>query len=146
MSLIMVAVGGSEHSDKIAEYSCKLVKKLTSSIAMILFSTYPSLVSEYIEIAPSPTRAVQHVQRPKDVTSRLAQKMEAEDIPYEVLLETGDTSETILRKAVEKNGDIVVVGMIGFRCLGRIRSLGGVARRAIRKSPRPAIVPTGAGF
>ena len=143
----MVAVDGSRHSDKIVEFSCKLSKKLAASITLIYVSTYPDLVSEYIEIGGSRSpRAVQYVQRAEDVTSKLTQKMEVADIPYDVLLETGDPSEVIVRKAVEKNADMIVVGLTGLHGLGKIRSLGSVARRVIETSPCPVIVATGAWF
>ena len=146
--MIMVAVDGSKHSDAIVEYSCKLARKLTASVTLIYVSTYPDLVSEYIEIggrSPSPS-AVQYVRRAEDVTSKLTQKMEVADIPYDVLLEIGDPSETIVRKAMEKSADMIVVGLTGLHGLGKIRSLGSVARRVIETSPCPVIVATGAGF
>lgn len=148
MSLIMVAVDGSKHSDNIVEYSCRLAKKLTASITLIYVSTYPDLVSEYVGIggrSPNP-RAVQYVQRAEDVTSKLTQRMEVSGIPYDVLLETGDPSEVIVRKAGEKNADMIVVGLTGLHGLGKIRSLGSVARRVIETSPCPVIVAVGAEF
>jgi nucleotide-binding universal stress UspA family protein len=148
MSRILVAVDGSVHSGNIVDYSCKLARKLSSYIVLIYVSTYPDLVDEYIEIAgrsPSP-KAVQFVKRAEEVTSKLTERIVDAGIPYEVFLETGDPSETTVRKADEAEVDMIVVGLTGLHGVGKIRSLGSVARKVIETSPFPVVVVTGARY
>lgn len=137
MVYILVAVDGSKDSEKIVSYSCEMAKKLSSKIILIYVSKVPDLVGEYVEIGgmnPTPS-AAQSVLRAEEVTSSLQEKIDAAGIPYEVLLESGDPAETIVRKAAEKHVDMIVVGLRRLRGVDKIRSLGSVSRKIIETTP-----------
>jgi len=142
---ILVAVDGSKNSEKIVASSCELAKKLSSKIILIYVSKFPDLVGEYVEIGgTSPSKsAAQYVMAAEEVTSRLGETIRASEIPYEILLESGDPAETIVSKARERKVDMIVVGLRRLHGVDKIRSLGSVSRKVIETSPCPVFVVTG---
>ena len=142
MGDLLVAVDGSKYSDKIVAYSCNLAKDLSKKILLIYVSKYPELIEEYIGFGgKSPVKeARRYVAVAEALTSKLAKKVRDAGVPYEIILDTGNPSEQIIAKATEKKVDIIVVGLRGLHGLGRIRSLGSVARRVLENSPYPVVV------
>ncbi len=138
----MVAVDGSKYSEKIVEYSCELAKSMAKKVLLIYVSKYPELIEEYIGFGgKSPAReARRYVEIAETVTSKLAEKVRKEGVPYEIILETGNPAEKIIAKAIERKVSMIVVGLRGLHGLERIRSLGSVARRILESSPCPVLV------
>ena len=141
---ILVAVDGSKYSDRVVEYACDLAHKLSSKIILMYVSRYPDTVEEYIAIggkSPSP-QAEPSVSIAENVVSRLGDKIRNEKIPYEVVIDSGNPAGKILEKSVEKNVEMIVVGLKGLHGLDEIRSLGSVARRVIENARCPVVVVT----
>lgn len=146
VSILVVAVDGSKHSEKIIDLSCDLAKKISASIVLMYVSTYPDLINEYIEIggtSPHP-KALQHVERAEQVMSKLAERIERYGIESKVVLETGDPAEKIVEKGIESKAEMIIVGLKGLHGVDRIRSMGSVARKIIETSPVPVLVVRGA--
>lgn len=142
MTEILVAVDGSQNSGGIVAASCELAKKISANITLIYVSKSPDLIGEYAEIggaSPAPN-AAKYVQRADQVTSTLAEQVEAQEIPYEVLLETGDPAQVIVQKADERRAVMIVVGLKHLRGIDKIRSLGSVARKIIETANCPVLI------
>ena len=137
-----MAVDGSNSSSRVVAVSCDLAKKISAKITLIYVSKSPDLIGEYVEIggaSPAPN-AAQYVQRADQVTSTLAEQIEAREIPYEVLLESGDPAEVIVRKAAERKVEMIVVGLKRLSGLDKVRSLGSVARKTIETANCPVLI------
>ena len=144
MPEILVAVDGSEYSEKIVEYSCELAKKLSYQIALIYVSKFPDLVEEYIGVGGKPVspKAEPYVRVAEKITSKLAERVRAEGIPVEVILETGSPSDKIITVATFRKSNMIMIGLRGLHGIERIRSLGSVSRRVLEGAPCPVIVVT----
>ncbi len=142
---ILVAIDGSKQSEKIVEYSCQLAAKMSSSIILTYVSRDPEFMEDYVEIQGRTLnrKAAKSVELAESVTTKLAEKVEASGIPYEVLLETGDPAEKIVQNAAEKKVAMIVIGLKGLHGIDKIMSLGSVARKVIETSPCPVVVVTG---
>jgi nucleotide-binding universal stress UspA family protein len=139
---ILVAVDGSDFSEKVVEFSCELAKKLSYGIALVYVSKNPDLVEEYIGVgsrAPS-QRAAPYVQVAERLTSKFAEYVSEQGIPVEVILETGNPSDKIITIALFRKTSLIAIGLRGLHGIGRIRSLGSVSRQVLEEAPCPVIV------
>jgi nucleotide-binding universal stress UspA family protein len=141
---ILVAVDGSKYSRKVVELSCELAKQLSDKILLIYVSKSPDVVEDYIEFGGEiPTPRSERVAALADaITSKLGEYIRAQNIPFEILLESGNPAQKILQTASERKSSMIVVGLKGLHGVARIRSLGSVSRRVIENSNCPVIVVT----
>ena len=76
----------------------------------------------------------------KDVTSKLGESIEKQNISYVTMTEFGDPVERILGIARLQNAKMIVLGLHGHHSVGLIRSLGSVARRVMENATCPVLV------
>ena len=145
MDEILVAVDGSKYSEKVVRSACDLARKLRARITLLYVSEISDLVGEYVEIGGvSPrAKAIQYVLTAEGVTSILGNIVQESLIPHEILLESGDPAETIVKKAKDRNVAMIVLGLRRLRGMDKIRSLGSVSRNVIETAPCPVFVVTG---
>ena len=145
MSKIVVAIDGSKHSEKVVDVSCQLAGELGSSIILCYITRRmpeePEGVrafeeSEHYEEAYS--NYLQEVG--KAVTTKLAERMEKQNIPYATMAEFGDPVKRILEIARLQDAKMIVLGLHGKHNIGLLRSLGSVARRVIENAECPVLV------
>jgi len=137
---LLVAVDGSAHSDKIVREACELAKKLSAKIVLLYVSKFPGLTEEYIGLGGSSLRAEKYVEIAESVTSKLAEIIHTEQIPSEVVFETGNPADKVVTVATDRRANMVILGLRGLHGIGRIRSLGSVARSVIENAPCPVLV------
>jgi nucleotide-binding universal stress UspA family protein len=145
MPEILVAVDGSDYSEKIVEYACELAKKLSLEIALIYVSKFPDLVEQYLGIGgiePS-AKGEPYVKVAENVTSKLAEVVRKKGILVEVILETGNPADKIITVAAFRKSTMIAIGLRGLHGIERIRSLGSVSRRVLEGAPCPVMVVTG---
>ena len=143
---LLVAVDGSAHSDKIVRKGCELAKKFSAKIVLLYVSKFPDLAEEYVGFggsAPSSIRAEKYVEAAETVTSKLAEIIQTEQVPYEVAFEMGDPAEKVVEIASDKRASMIILGLRGLHGFGKIRSLGSVARSVIENAHCPVLVVGG---
>jgi nucleotide-binding universal stress UspA family protein len=143
---LLVAVDGSTHSDRIVREGCELAKKLSAKIVLLYVSKFPELAEEYMEFggrSPSSLRAEKYVEVAETVTSKLAEIIQTEQIPYEVVFETGNPAEKIVTIASDRRASMIILGLRGLHGFGKIRSLGSVSRSVIENAACPVLVVAG---
>ncbi len=145
MSELLVTVDGSKHSEKVIDVSCELAKQLSSSIVLLYVQRRMPEEPEGVKAF----EAAEHYQEAyanylanvgKEVTSKLATRIENQKISYAKIVEFGNPVEKILEIAKLRNAKMIVVGLHGHRFAGRIRSLGSVARTVIENAICPVLV------
>lgn len=136
---------GSDHSLKVADYAVELAKNLASKILLVSVINLPS--SEPREIAAFemseqyPGAFAEYLQKiSEQATKKITERLEKSGIDCRTLLPSGNPAGSILEIAEAQDVKMIVIGVKGLHGLGRIRSLGSVARRVIENSTRPVVV------
>jgi nucleotide-binding universal stress UspA family protein len=145
MPEILVAVDGSDYSERVVDYACDLALRLSYSIALIYVSKFPDLVEQYLGIGgiePS-SKGERYVEVAEKVTSKMVEKIKKLGIPVEVILETGNPADKIISNAAFRKSDLIAIGLRGLHGIERVRSLGSVSRRVLEAAPCTVIVVTG---
>ena len=139
---LLVAVDGSAHSDKIVREGCELAKRLSAKIVLLYVPKFPDLAEEYMEFggrSPSSLRAEKYVEVAETFTSKLAEIIQTEQIPCEVVFETGNPAEKVVRTASDRRASMIILGLSGLHGFGKIGSHGSVARSVIENTSCPVL-------
>ncbi|MFO7835778.1 MAG: universal stress protein [Candidatus Thorarchaeota archaeon] len=115
---IVVAVDGSEHSDKAVQYACSIGPSMDAEV--ILLHVVPMLVSAtpYQDtVSDQPFLALEKVG--EDILTKA--KTLASNLGCEVtdLLDHGDPASRIIEIADEKDADIIIMGSRGLSGIKR---------------------------
>jgi len=142
---ILVAVDGSKHSDRVVDFATDLAKKMSYSIVLVhVMKSAPhesEQMKEYERTEHFPDAYADYLQEiGSAVTSKYADKVKAQNVPCRTLSDFANPSEYILERSNEKGIELIVLGLKGLHNVGRIRSLGSVARRVIENASCPVIV------
>ena len=145
MSLIIVAVDGSKHSEKVVDVACNVAKELTSSIVLVhvlrSMPEEPEGVKAFEQTEHYEEAYKDYLQRLGEVvTTKLGNKIQSQGVSYTELTEIGNPVERILETAKDENALMIVMGLHGHHNVGRIRSLGSVSRTVIENSTCPVLV------
>ena len=139
-----MAVDGSKHSEKVVDYACNLAKQLSTGIVLlsvVKLPGEPESVAAYSKAENNPDAYADYLKEFMEKSAEKFSKMiEVTGIPFKSIVGSGNPAQTILETAKLENASVIVVGLTGLHGLGRIRSLGSVARRVLENSSIPVIV------
>ena len=147
MKEILVAVDGSEHSEKIVDYAIELEKTMSAKIALIYVMPELSIPEDYKKYAEAEKISQPESSYLRSVAERiladLGERIGKKGVEYEGVYTAGNPAEAILHAVERRKIDLVMVGVRGLHGLGRLRALGSVARKVIENSPIPVIAVPG---
>ncbi len=144
MEQVLVAVDGSKHSEKVVDYACNLAKQLSAGI--VLFSVVklpsePEWMQKFSEVENYPDAYAEYLREFMEKSAeKLSKKIQESGIQSRAITGSGNPAQAILETAKLENVSLIIVGLTGLHGLGRVRSLGSVARRVIENSTFPVIV------
>ena len=137
---ILVAVDGSDFSDKAVDQAVSLGAICTSEIYII---SVVDLFPEQMAVAPALVEKMSAETR--EVLDKAKQRVDDAKIPCETIVHMGgQPHEFIIQEAKDKNIDLIVMGTHGRTGLDRVL-MGSVAQNVLGLAPCPVIVvPAGA--
>lgn len=148
---MLVAVDGSEHSNKALRHAVELAEKLGSKIWLIhVYSVVVPLVPATDTLpsptpipAASPTLAAKMTDDAKALGNRILNEAEhvvkERGIQAEKVLKEGDVVKAIVSEAEEGRFDLIVVGHRGMSKLSEL-FLGTVSQGVGHKAPCPVLI------
>ncbi|MBD3159220.1 MAG: universal stress protein [Candidatus Lokiarchaeota archaeon] len=116
---ILVAVDGSEHSDKAVKYACSIGPNMNAEV--ILLHVVPMLVSAtpyHDTVSDQPFLALQKVG--EDILTKAKNLASNLDCEVTDLIDHGDPASRIIEIAEEKNADLIIMGSRGLSGLKRL--------------------------
>jgi nucleotide-binding universal stress UspA family protein len=131
---ILVPVTGSTADDEAIRLACRLTKKKNKGkIWAIYVVTVKRSLPLDAEIEPE-------VKKAEDVLNRISNVAENEDYEVETdLLQAREAGPTIVDEAVEREADLILMGVIYKRRFGQF-SLGSVVPYVLQNSPCEVIL------
>jgi nucleotide-binding universal stress UspA family protein len=143
MGQILVAVDGHPHGEKVVDFAIGLAKAEGAKIILAHAIANKSIPADLRDEYKNDQGVVVKDQYYQDVFDRIAddlqRKIEGAKVAYEGVYGFGNPAKFILATAKSKDVSTIVVGIHGFRRLGRLRALGEVARNVIERSKIPVI-------
>jgi nucleotide-binding universal stress UspA family protein len=142
---LLLAVDGSNHSLKVAAYASELAKSLSSKILLVsvvnLPSKEPEEIAAFEAVERYPDAFAEYLTKvSEEVTSKIRGVLEKSGVESRTITPSGNAAQQILEIAEAEKVKLIVIGLKGLHGLGRVRSLGSVARRVIENSTRPVVV------
>jgi nucleotide-binding universal stress UspA family protein len=132
-SKIVVPVTGTTADDEVIKLACQLAKKSKAKIWVVYVLTVKRTLPLDVELKPD-------VQKAEEVLDHVATV--AEDEGYEVetdLLQAREAGPTIVDEAVEREADLILMGVIYKRIFGQF-SLGSVVPYVLQNAPCQVIL------
>ncbi len=133
---ILVAVDGSEHSEKAVRYACAMGPPLEAEV--ILLHVVPMLVSAtpyHDTVSDQPFLALQKVG--EDILAKA--KEIADNCPVTDMIDHGDPAQRIMEIAEEKNVDLIVMGSRGVSGIKRL-FVGSISDKVANQAPCPVMI------
>ncbi|TFG11911.1 universal stress protein [Candidatus Thorarchaeota archaeon] len=133
---ILVAVDGSEHSEKAVRYACAMGPPLEAEV--ILLHVVPMLVSAtpyHDTVSDQPFSALQKVG--EDILAKA--KEIAGNCPVTDMIDHGDPAQRIMEIAEEKNVDLIVMGSRGVSGIKRL-FVGSISDKVTNQAPCPVMI------
>ena len=130
---ILVPVTGSTADDEVVKLACQLAKKNKAKIWAIYVLTVKRSLPLDAEIEPD-------VKKAEDVLDHSA--IVAEDEGYEIetdLLQSREAGPTIVDEAVEREADLILMGVVYKRRFGQF-NLGSVVPYVLQNAPCQVIL------
>jgi nucleotide-binding universal stress UspA family protein len=130
---IVVPVTGTTADDEVIKLACQLAKKSKAKIWTVYVLTVKRTLPLDVELKPD-------VQKAEEVLDHIATV--AEDEGYEVetdLLQAREVGPTIVDEAVEREADLILMGVINKRIFGQF-SLGNVIPYVLQHAPCQVIL------
>jgi nucleotide-binding universal stress UspA family protein len=145
MEEILVAVDGSEHSLRVADYASELAKNLSSKILLVCVVNLPSSEPEAITALAKSERypdafSVYLQGISEEIARKVSERLQKSGVESRVITPSGNPATEILEIAEAEKTKMIVIGLKGLHGIARLRSLGSVARRVIENSTRPVVV------
>jgi nucleotide-binding universal stress UspA family protein len=132
-SKIVVPVTGTTADDEVIKLACQLAKKSKAKIWTVYVLTVQRTLPLDVELKPD-------VQKAEEVLDHIATV--AEDEGYEVetdLLQAREAGPTIVDEAVEREADLILMGVVYKRVFGQF-SLGSVVPYVLQNAPCQVIL------
>jgi nucleotide-binding universal stress UspA family protein len=132
-SKIIVPVTGTTVDDEVVKLACQLAKKSKAKIWTVYVLTVKRTLPLDVELKPD-------VKKAEEVLDHIATV--AEDEGYEVetdLLQAREAGPTIVDEAVEREADLILMGVINKRIFGQF-SLGNVVPYVLQNAPCQVIL------
>lgn len=138
---LLVAIDGSEHSERIVKYATDLAKKLSDSLALVYVAPATQIPETYKEYAKEENldQSDYYGAVGRQILAKYAKIAKNLGVECETITEAGNVTENIMIVAKERNSEAIIVGLQGLHGVGKVRSLGSVSRRIIENSPIPVI-------
>ncbi len=130
---IVVPVTGTTADDEVIKLACQLAKKSKAKIWTVYVLTVKRTLPLDVEITPD-------VKKAEEVLDRIATV--AEDEGYEVetdLLQAREAGPTIVDEVVEREADLILMGVVYKRTFGQF-SLGNVVPYVLQNAPCQVIL------
>jgi nucleotide-binding universal stress UspA family protein len=132
-SKILVPVSGTTADDEVIKLACQLAKKSKAKIWTVYVLTVKRTLPLDVELKPD-------VEKAEAVLDHIATV--AEDEGYEVetdLLQAREAGPTIVDEAVEREADLILMGVIYKRIFGQF-SMGNVVPYVLQNAPCQVIL------
>jgi hypothetical protein len=132
---ILVALDGSQHSDKALEQAISMAKVCNSQLfAISVIDLYP----EALAVAPALEERLSKEAR--DILDRAKERAEQENIACETIVHTGgQPHEYIVQEAKKREADLIVMGTHGRTGIKKL-IIGSVAERVLAHAPCAVLV------
>ncbi|MHA1908591.1 MAG: universal stress protein [Candidatus Thorarchaeota archaeon] len=133
---ILVAVDGSEYSEKAVKYGCAIGVPLNAEI--ILLHVVPMLVSAtpyHDTVSDQPFLALQKVG--EDILAKA--KKVAGSTPVADLIDHGDPAARIIEIAEERNVDLIIMGSRGLSGIRRLFT-GSISDKVANQATCPVMI------
>jgi nucleotide-binding universal stress UspA family protein len=142
MDTLLVAVDGSKHSAKVADYATELAKSLSAKILLVNVTSESRIPEEYARYArdESLDPASYYEQVSQRILEELASKIRKDGIKCQTVTGVGDPVHFILEAARTEDASLVVLGVFGLHRLSRIRALGSTSRKIVENSSVPVVL------
>ena len=130
---ILVPVTGTEADDEAMRLACRLTKKNKGKIWAVYVVTVKRSLPLDAEIEPE-------IKKAENILDRIAIVAEEEDYEIETdLLQAREVGPTIVDEAVEREADLILMGVIYKRRFGQF-SLGNVVPYVLKNAPCQVIL------
>jgi len=136
---ILLAVDGSQHSQKAVKVVLKLAESLRSTPELLLFHADVPLLQMAAAKMGSAAVTRYHHENGVGATRKAAATLKRAGLAHQTLLKVGDAAPAILQAAKAQRCDMIVMGSRGH---GALESLlvGSVAVKVIAQSSIPVVV------
>jgi nucleotide-binding universal stress UspA family protein len=130
---ILVPVTGTQADDEAIRLACRLTKKNKGKIWAVYVITIKRSLPLDAEIEPE-------IRKAEDILDHIAGVAEEEDYEIETdLLQAREAGPTIVDEAVEREADLILMGVIYKRRFGQF-SLGSVVPYVLKNAPCQVIL------
>jgi nucleotide-binding universal stress UspA family protein len=130
---ILVPVTGTQADDEATRLACWLTKKNKGKIWAVYVVTVKRSLPLNAEIGPE-------IRKAEDILDHIASVAEEEDYEIETdLLQAREAGSTIVDEAVEREADLILMGVIYKRRFGQF-SLGSVVPYVLKNAPCQVIL------
>jgi nucleotide-binding universal stress UspA family protein len=136
---ILLAVDGSEHSDRVARHVVRMVQNCADYEILLLNVQAPIDAPEVL--GHMPVREVEAMQEARggDAMASTRALLDSAGVTYEPEVAIGSVAENIVRHAAERNCDMIVMGTHGAGAL-KNALMGSVTTGVIHLTDRPVTV------
>lgn len=135
---LLVAVDGSEFSDKAVRYACAMGPSLGAEV--VLLHVVPMLVSAtpyHDTVSDQPFLALQKVG--EDILAKAKQIAVALKCEVIELISHGDPANKIVDIATERNSDLIIMGSRGVSGIKRL-FVGSISDKVMNQAPCPVMI------
>jgi nucleotide-binding universal stress UspA family protein len=130
---ILVTVTGTQADDEATRLACRLTKKNKGKIWAVYVVTVKRSLPLDAEIEPE-------IRKAEDILDHIAGVAEEEDYEIETdLLQAREAGPTIVDEAVEREADLILMGVIYKRRFGQF-NLGSVVPYVLKNAPCQVIL------
>jgi nucleotide-binding universal stress UspA family protein len=135
---LLVAVDGSEFSDKAVRYACAMGPSLGAEV--VLLHVVPMLVSAtpyHDTVSDQPFLALQKVG--EDILAKAKEIAVALKCEVTELISHGDPANKIVDIATERNADLIIMGSRGVSGIKRL-FVGSISDKVMNQAPCPVMI------
>ncbi|MBD3404804.1 MAG: universal stress protein [Candidatus Lokiarchaeota archaeon] len=138
LKTILVAIDGSEHSDKAVRYACSMGPKLEAEV--ILLNVVPMLVSAtpyHDTVSDQPFLALQKLG--EDILSKAKKIANSLNCQVTDLISHGDPANRIIEIAEEQGADLIIMGSRGVSGIKRL-FVGSISDKVVNHATCPVML------
>lgn len=136
---LLVPHDGSQNAAKALDHAVELAGKFPGSkINVVIVVADLCLLSIGKDECDALTGTLR--KEAEGIKTKISDKLAAQNIPAEVMIQSGTEAESILATADQVNADFIVIGAAGKHSGVGSGALGSVANKVVNKSNRSVIV------